>query len=79
MFAGVSCSTLPEKELDQIPDKDEVTSSILVSPTETMMKVLLRIASALALAFLTAVSLRVGSREGSPPSRGGWRPVDPAD
>jgi hypothetical protein len=43
------------------------------------MKVLLRIASALALAFLTAVSLRVGSREGSPPSRGGWRPVDPAE
>ena len=43
------------------------------------MKVLLRIASALGLALLTAVSLRVGNSEGSPPTRGGWRPVDPAD
>ena len=38
VFAGVSRSTLPEKELDQIPDKDEVTSSILVSPTSTVIK-----------------------------------------
>jgi hypothetical protein len=34
VFAGVSRSTAPEQELDQIPDKDEVTSSILVSPTD---------------------------------------------
>ena len=33
VFAGVSRRTLPEQELDQIPDEDEVTSSILVSPT----------------------------------------------
>jgi hypothetical protein len=41
------------------------------------MKVIIRILSALALAVLTAASIRVGTREGTPPTRGGWRPVEP--
>ena len=41
------------------------------------MKLIVRILSALVLAVLTAASIRVGSREGTPPTRGGWRPVDP--
>jgi len=43
------------------------------------MKLIIRILSALVLAVLTAASIRVGSREATPPSRGGWRPVDPED
>ena len=41
------------------------------------VKTVVRILSALALAVLTAASIRVGSREGTPPTRGGWRPVEP--
>ena len=41
------------------------------------VKTVVRVLSALALAVLTAASIRVGSREGTPPTRGGWRPVDP--
>ena len=42
-----------------------------------IVKLIIRILTALALAVLSAASIRVGSREGTLPTRGGWRPVDP--
>jgi hypothetical protein len=38
VFAGVSRSILPEQELDQIPDKDEVVGSTPISPRKTQRR-----------------------------------------
>ena len=40
------------------------------------MKVLRRILAVLAMAGIGAAGIRLGGSGGSPPQRGGWRPLD---
>ncbi|MEI7754116.1 MAG: hypothetical protein WCJ32_06760, partial [Actinomycetota bacterium] len=58
------------------PDKDEVHSSILCSPTVKMIR---RAILALSAAGIVAGVLRLRGKGGVPPQQGGWRelPVDP--
>jgi len=59
-----------------IPDKDEVVSSILTSPT---MKALRRALLAIGLAGIIAAVLRLRGTGGSPPQTGGWRELSGPD
>lgn len=40
------------------------------------MKLVRRVLAALAMAGIAAVGIRLGGSGGSPPQRGGWRPLD---
>jgi hypothetical protein len=77
VFAGVSRSTLPEQELDQIPDKDEVVGSTPISPTKdaTTMKLFRRLLLVLSVASTVVGILRFGGsgKAKVTTKQGGWR------
>ncbi|MDP5109476.1 MAG: hypothetical protein NWP73_06905, partial [Ilumatobacteraceae bacterium] len=58
----------------RIPDKDEVASSILASPT---MKLFRRALLALGVAVGMATALRLKAKGDVPPQQGGWRDITP--
>ena len=61
-----------------VPDKDEVTSSILVSPTEVRaMNFIRRVFMVLGIAGIAAAILRVKGKSEISTRRGGWRQVNP--
>ena len=61
-----------------IPEKDEVTNSILVSPTEVpAMNFIRRVFMVLGIAGIAAAILRVKGKSEISTRRGGWRQVNP--
>ncbi|NBU17555.1 MAG: hypothetical protein EBS48_11225, partial [Actinobacteria bacterium] len=73
--------------LERIPDKDEVTSSILVSPTTRTsvphrtkgrtVKFIRRVLLVLSIAGSVAGVLRLRGKGGVPAQTGGWQEVTP--
>ena len=78
MGIGILNHETPTNYVASIPDKDEVTSSILVSPTEVdAVNFLRRVFMVLGIAGIAAAILRVKGKSEISTRRGGWRQVNP--
>ena len=75
---GILKHETPTNHVASISDKDEVTSSILVSPTEVeAVNFLRRVFMVLGIAGIAAAILRVKGKSEISTRRGGWRQVNP--